>query len=105
MLRDFENTGNHEVKRTLHVTLPRHEDAPSERLQRGYVRGISCSVRGKLALPELCVSCWCGGEAAPVVPMPEASMHEDCQATRGENDVGTPWEIGDMQAKPETSAV
>lgn len=83
--------------RFFQLTLPEREHAPPAFLKRGDVSPVPLYVAIQLLCPVSIIRGWpCGVRAARML-MPEASMHEDCGASAGENYVRIAGQVFPVQ--------
>ena len=80
---------------------------PTRGLQRGVFLLVPCNIAVELGLPEFDVGLWHRGCLATLVPMPEATVHEDDRVPLGKHDVGMSWQFRRMQtvAEPQSMEV
>lgn len=82
--------------------LPHHVNAPASLPQPGPRLCVPRHVAVDLLVPERCIPSWSLCSTTPLVPMPEASVHENHRPVFRQHNIGTPGEIPSMQPVPIT---
>ncbi len=90
---------------TLHLTLPDDDDMPPVRFQSGVLLFVKGHIPFELGHPELHVGLRRACRLAPLVPMPEAAVHEDDRVPLWKHDVRMSRQFGRMEAKAEAQCV
>lgn len=94
-----------EVVSVLNLALPDHEGSPSKFAQLSIGGAIACHVSCKLCLPEVdsCRRVRC--EPTVFMPMPEASVYEDCSLVARDHKIRRAGKPAVVDEKPEPSTV
>ena len=90
---------------TLHLTLPDDDDMPPVRFQSGVLLFVTGHIPFELGHPELNVGLRRACRLAPLVPMPEAAVHEDDRMPLRKHDVGMAGQFGGLKAVAESQGV
>ena len=90
---------------TLHLTLPDNDDMPPVRFQSGMFLFVAGHIPLELGRPELHVGLRRGCRLAPLMPMPEAAVHEDDRVPLWKHDVRMSWQFGRMEAEAESQSM
>ena len=71
----------------LQSTLPNNGYSPSHVQERSHASGVSLDVCGELRFPEFRTGRWSGGKSTILMPMPEATMHENNRMVLCEDEI------------------
>jgi hypothetical protein len=85
------------------LALPDGSHAPASVAARFRIPVVTRHVCGELGRPEVLSRGGCGGEPAPGVSVPEASVNEDNQPATWQDDVWTPGQALDVQPESKPS--
>lgn len=82
----------------MKFAFPCDHDVPAVLLKGVPCRKVALNIAVELALPEFDVGFWHVCNLAPLVPMPKATMDENCDLMLAEDDVRLAREVLGMEA-------
>lgn len=85
--------------------FPDHQNVPSKRSQEAEILPIPLGVSGDLLGPVIGISLWESSTPFAVMPVPEASLHEDCSVQSREDQIWFAREILRVQTEPISQTV